>query len=378
MLRSSVLCFPMALHGTLHRPVRPSSYLRYQSTVSELRRKLDLRKVRHKHVKKKSELVELVSLNKTGVMRFDRSNDVGGLFGLLDDDIESERIAKPATTFADIGGNAAAKEALLDVLDARRDVDRYTRLGARPPTGTLLHGPPGTCKTMLARAFANEAGLNFICASGSEFIEIYGGSGPKGVRMLLDQARRNRPCAVFIDEIDSCGGRRSAGASAIEDDIYRTMSQERDNTLNQLLAEMDGFVRDPEVLVLAATNRLETLDPALLRSGRFDRKVLVALPDDNARAEIFASHAQQLLLSCDLIELSSTIAHATSGMNGADLELIANEAALLAARNRADAVEETHFEAVVDRLVSDGAFQAAKRLREALNDPHAMCSGNMV
>ena len=197
--------------------------------------------------------------------------------------------------------------------------------------------------------------------------------------MLFDQARRNRPCAVFIDEIDSCGGRRSAGASAIEDDIYRTMSQERDNTLNQLLAEMDGFVRDPEVLVLAATSRLETLDPALLRSGRFDRKVLVALPDDNARAEIFASHAQQLLLRCDLSELSSTIAHATSGVNGADLELIANEAALLAARNRADAVEETHHaEAMVDRLVSDGAFQAAKRLREALNEPHEMCSGNMV
>ena len=160
MLRSSVLRFPMALHGTLHRPVRPSSYLRYQSTVSELRRELDLLGVRHKHVKKKSELVELVSLNKTGVMRFDRSNPLAS--SALD-----VPTAKSATTFADIGGNAAAKEALLGVLDARRDVDRYTRLGACPLTGTLLHGPPGTGKTMLARAFANEAGLNFICASAS-------------------------------------------------------------------------------------------------------------------------------------------------------------------------------------------------------------------
>jgi len=250
--------------------------------------------------------------------------------------------------FGDVGGNHEAKQSLTDFLELRRDAPLAKKLGARAPAGAVLYGPPGTGKTLLARAFAAESDMSFVAATGSGFIEVYGGSGPKAVRALFNEARKKRPCVIFIDEIDSCGAQRSTTH-------HDAMDQERDNTLNQLLSEMDGFVNEPDIMVLAATNRLDVLDPALLRAGRFDRKIPVQLPGSQALEDIFVLYASKLHVTtdCELSKVAGTVALACCDRTGADMELVANEAALLAFRERVDAVDASHFAAAVDLVMEE-------------------------
>ena len=227
-------------------------------------------------------------------------------------------------TFADVAGADEEKEELAEVVDFLKDPSRYTQLGARIPKGVLLVGPPGTGKTLLARAVAGEAGCSYLSISGSDFVELYVGVGASRVRDLFDEAKKKSPAIVFIDEIDAVGRQRGTGLGGGHD--------EREQTLNQLLVEMDGFASNEGVIVLAATNRADILDPALLRPGRFDRQIYVGLPDIKGREEILRVHARNKPLAED-VDLH-TIAQATAGFTGADLENLLNEAALLSARER--------------------------------------------
>ena len=225
-------------------------------------------------------------------------------------------------SFSDVAGAQEEKEELAEVVDFLRQPDQYTKLGARIPKGVLLVGPPGTGKTLLARAVAGEAGCQFLSISGSDFVELYVGVGASRVRDLFDQAKKNSPAIVFIDEIDAVGRQRGTGLGGGHD--------EREQTLNQLLVEMDGFAANEGVVVLAATNRADVLDPALLRPGRFDRQIYVGLPDIKGREDILKVHAKGKPLSED-VDLRK-LARGTAGFTGADLENLINEAALLAAR----------------------------------------------
>ena len=225
-------------------------------------------------------------------------------------------------TFEDVAGADEEKEELQEIVDFLKDPDKFLSLGARIPKGVLLVGPPGTGKTLLAKAVAGEAGVQFLSISGSDFVELYVGVGASRVRDLFDQAKKDSPAIVFIDEIDAVGRQRGAGLGGGHD--------EREQTLNQLLVEMDGFGSNEGVVVLAATNRVDILDPALLRPGRFDRQVYVGLPDIKGREEILKVHAKGKPMAED-VSLPE-VARATSGFTGADLENLMNEAALLAAR----------------------------------------------
>ena len=227
-------------------------------------------------------------------------------------------------TFADVAGADEEKEELAEVVDFLRQPAQYTQLGARIPKGMLLVGPPGTGKTLLARAVAGEAGCQYLSISGSDFVELYVGVGASRVRDLFDQAKKSAPAIVFIDEIDAVGRQRGTGLGGGHD--------EREQTLNQLLVEMDGFASNEGVIVLAATNRADILDPALLRPGRFDRQIYVGLPDIKGREEILRVHARNKPLAED-VDLH-TVAQATVGFTGADLENLLNEAALLSAREK--------------------------------------------
>ena len=229
---------------------------------------------------------------------------------------------KKKVTFADVAGADEEKEELKEVIDFLKNPRKYIELGARIPKGILLVGPPGTGKTLLAKAVAGEAGVPFFSISGSDFVEMFVGVGAARVRDLFDQAKRNAPCVVFIDEIDAVGRHRGAGLGGGHD--------EREQTLNQLLVEMDGFGTNEGIIVMAATNRPDILDPALLRPGRFDRQIVVNVPDAKAREEILKVHARNKPLGPD-VDLSQ-IAKITAGFTGADLENLLNEAALLAAR----------------------------------------------
>lgn len=247
------------------------------------------------------------------------------------------------TTFKDVAGVDEAKTELVEIVEFLKTPDRFTQIGARIPKGVLLVGPPGTGKTLLAKAVAGEAGVSFFSISGSEFVELFVGAGAARVRDLFEQAKKQAPCIVFIDELDAIGKSRSSGMYGGND--------EREQTLNQLLTEMDGFaVGDGTVIVLAATNRPESLDPALLRPGRFDRQVLVDRPDLLGRKEILEIHAQKVKLGAD-VDLRA-IATRTPGFAGADLANLVNEAALLAARIRRETVAQADFAEAIERVVA--------------------------
>ena len=244
-------------------------------------------------------------------------------------------------TFADVAGADEAKQELEETIDFLKDPAKFSRLGGRLPKGVLLVGPPGTGKTLLARAVAGEAERPFFQMSGSDFVEMFVGVGASRVRDLFEQGKAHAPCLIFVDEIDAVGRHRGAGLGGGHD--------EREQTLNALLVEMDGFESNEGVILLAATNRPDVLDPALLRPGRFDRQVIVDFPDVKGREGILRVHAKKLPLSDD-VELS-LVARGTPGMSGADLENICNEAALLAARRDADKVTMVDFEQAKDKIM---------------------------
>ncbi|MBN1423871.1 ATP-dependent zinc metalloprotease FtsH [Candidatus Fermentibacteria bacterium] len=248
---------------------------------------------------------------------------------------------KPAITFADVAGAYEAKQELQEIVDFLKDPQRFRRLGGRIPKGALLLGPPGTGKTLLARAVAGEAGVSFFSMSGSDFVEMFVGVGASRVRDLFDQGKRHAPCIIFIDEIDAVGRHRGAGLGGGHD--------EREQTLNQLLVEMDGFESNDGVILLAATNRPDVLDPALLRPGRFDRQIVVDRPDVEERRLILEVHVKEVPLGLG-VDLA-TIARGTPGMAGADLANLVNEAALLAARRGKDEVSMAELEDSKDKIM---------------------------
>ena len=248
---------------------------------------------------------------------------------------------KRKTTFADVAGADEEKEELQEIVEFLKNPKKYNELGARIPKGVLLVGPPGTGKTLLARAVAGEAGVPFFSISGSDFVEMFVGVGASRVRDLFEQAKKNSPCIIFIDEIDAVGRQRGAGLGGGHD--------EREQTLNQLLVEMDGFGANEGVIMIAATNRPDILDPALMRPGRFDRQVMVGYPDIKGREEILKVHAKGKPIAPD-VELK-TIAKSTAGFTGADLENLLNEAALLAARRNLRAITMTEIEEATIKVV---------------------------
>ncbi|CAH8504440.1 unnamed protein product [Dicrocoelium dendriticum] len=245
--------------------------------------------------------------------------------------------------FADVAGCEEAKMEIIEFVNFLRNPARYEALGAKIPRGAVLKGPPGTGKTLLAKATAGEANVPFLSVSGSEFLEMFVGVGPKRVRDMFSTARSKAPCILFIDEIDAIGGKRSGGAFG---------HQERENTLNQLLVEMDGFTTQENVVVLAATNRIDILDPALLRPGRFDRQIYVSLPDIKGRASIFKVHLKRIKLADDAQLVARQMASRTPGFSGADIANVCNEAALIAAREDASNVNLGHFDKAIDRVVA--------------------------
>ena len=283
--------------------------------------------------------------------------------------IKNTNDEKRKTTFDDVAGADEEKEELEEIVEFLKAPDKYNKLGARIPKGVLLVGPPGTGKTLLARAVAGEAGVPFFSISGSDFVEMFVGVGASRVRDLFEQAKKNSPCIIFIDEIDAVGRQRGAGLGGGHD--------EREQTLNQLLVEMDGFGANEGVILIAATNRPDVLDPALMRPGRFDRQVIVSYPDINGREAILKVHARKKPLAPD-VKLK-TIAKTTAGFTGADLENLLNEAALLAARKNKKAItmeeiEEATIKVVVGaekktRVMSD----KEKKLTAYHEAGHAIC-----
>ena len=248
----------------------------------------------------------------------------------------------PTVTFEDVAGVDESKEELKEVVEFLREPQKFISLGARIPKGVLLVGPPGTGKTLLAKAVSGEAGVPFFSISGSEFVEMFVGVGASRVRDLFDQAKRHSPCIVFVDEIDAVGRQRGAGLGGSHD--------EREQTLNQMLVEMDGFDTDTNVIIMAATNRPDILDPALLRPGRFDRRVVLDRPDMRGREAILKVHVKGKPLAAD-IDLG-VMARATPGFVGADLENLVNEAAILAARRNKKTIGQPEFEEAIERVIA--------------------------
>jgi cell division protease FtsH len=252
-------------------------------------------------------------------------------------------------TFKDVAGVEEAREDVEEIIDFLRDTRKYLRVGGRIPKGVLLMGPPGTGKTLLARAIAGEAGVAFFSISGSDFVEMFVGVGASRVRDLFEQGKKNAPCIIFIDEIDAVGRHRGTGLGGGHD--------EREQTLNQLLVEMDGFESNDGVILIAATNRPDVLDPALLRPGRFDRRIIVGLPDVRGREAILKVHTRKVPID-DSVDLS-TVARGTPGFSGADLENLVNEAALMAARFGRDRVTEEDFDRAKDKVLMGSERKSA-------------------
>ncbi len=249
---------------------------------------------------------------------------------------------QPSVTFQDVAGVEEAKEELKEVVEFLREPEKFISLGARIPKGVLLVGPPGTGKTLLAKAVSGEAGVPFFSISGSEFVEMFVGVGASRVRDLFDQAKRHSPCIVFVDEIDAVGRQRGAGLGGSHD--------EREQTLNQMLVEMDGFDTDTNVIIMAATNRPDILDPALLRPGRFDRRVVLDRPDMRGREAILKVHTKGKPLAPD-VDLS-VLSRSTPGFVGADLENLVNEAAILAARRNKKLIDQPEMEEAIERVIA--------------------------
>jgi cell division protease FtsH len=249
---------------------------------------------------------------------------------------------QPSVTFEDVAGVDEAKEELQEVVEFLREPEKFISLGARIPKGVLLVGPPGTGKTLLAKAVSGEAGVPFFSISGSEFVEMFVGVGASRVRDLFDQAKRHSPCIVFVDEIDAVGRQRGAGLGGSHD--------EREQTLNQMLVEMDGFDTDTNVIIVAATNRPDILDPALLRPGRFDRRVVLDRPDMRGREAILKVHVKGKPLSTD-VDLG-VLSRSTPGFVGADLENLVNEAAILAARRNKKMIGQPEMEEAIERVIA--------------------------
>ena len=278
--------------------------------------------------------------------------------------------SKVTVIFSDVAGVDEAKEELAEVVEFLKYPEKFAALGARIPKGVLLVGPPGTGKTLLSRAVAGEAGVPFFSISGSEFVEMFVGVGASRVRDLFDQAKKNAPCIVFVDEIDAVGRQRGAGLGGSHD--------EREQTLNQILVEMDGFDTGTNVIVIAATNRPDILDPALLRPGRFDRKVILDAPDVKGREAILAVHAKGKPIADDV--LVPTLAKSTPGFSGADLANLVNEAAILAARRNKKIITMKEFEEAVDRVIagperkSRVMSEKEKRLTAYHEGGHTVCA----
>ena len=279
----------------------------------------------------------LMGRNKSG------AGSMGNIFSFGKSKARVIQGEQTGVTFNDVGGAGEAVTDLKEVTEFLKNPIHFQRLGGKMPKGVLLVGPPGTGKTLLARATAGEAGVQFFNLSGAEFVEMFVGVGASRVRDLFDQAKKSAPSIIFIDEIDAIGGRR-AGAGAIG------VHEEREQTLNQLLAEMDGFETARGVIVMAATNRPEILDPALLRPGRFDRQIMVELPDRQGRLEILTIHARLVTLGKD-VNLEA-VAQMTPGFSGADLANLVNEAALLASRHGKEAVDMADFDEAFERVVA--------------------------
>ncbi len=267
---------------------------------------------------------------------------VGGIFKFGKSKASLWTSDQPRVTFKDVAGCEEAKEELREVIDFLKNPKRFQRLGAKVPKGALLVGPPGTGKTLLARAVAGEAAVPFYSLSGADFVEMFVGVGASRVRDLFDQAKKSCPCIVFIDEMDAVGRQRGAGIGGGHD--------EREQTLNALLVEMDGFDNTQNVIVIAATNRPDVLDPALLRPGRFDRQIVVDVPDLKGRLGILKVHTKKVVINHRKVNLES-LAKGTPGMVGADIANVVNEAALLAARKRKRSIDMTDFEEAKDKVM---------------------------
>ncbi|WP_022670773.1 ATP-dependent zinc metalloprotease FtsH [Hippea alviniae] len=294
----------------------------------------------------------------------------GGLFGFGKGRFKVYLNEKPDVKFSDVAGAEEAKQEIQEIVEYLKDPQKYQRLGGRAPKGVLLVGAPGVGKTLFAKATAGEAGVPFISISGSEFIEMFVGVGASRVRDLFNEAKKLSPCIVFIDEIDTIG--KSRAMSSL------TSNDEREQTLNQLLAEMDGFDSSKGVIIMAATNRPEILDPALLRPGRFDRQIIVDKPDVKGREEIFKVHIKKIKIGGD-VDIKK-LAQMTPGLVGADIANIVNEAALLAARENADSVHMEHFEEAIERQIAglkkkNKVISEEEKKRVAYHESgHAICA----
>jgi cell division protease FtsH len=297
----------------------------------------------------------LLYLGYMALRSFRQSQQGGGIFGVGRSRAKLYTEERPSTTFADVAGADEAKADLQEEIEFLREPQRYATIGAHIPKGVLLVGPPGTGKTLLARAVAGEAGVPFFSASGTDFVELFVGVGASRVRDLFEQAMKNAPCIIFIDEIDAIGRTRS-GASAF------ASNDEREQTLEQLLVAMDGFESNQAVVVLAATNRPDVLDPALLRPGRFDRQITIDLPERRGREAILKIHTRNVPIAPD-VNLGD-LARVTPGFAGADLENLVNEAALAAARRESRQVSRQDFENALDKLLLGGKREALMDERE--------------
>src|SRR2546421_622246 len=270
------------------------------------------------------------------------------------------RDSSASVTWSDVAGAEEAKAELLEVVDFLRHPKRFERLGARVPKGILLYGPPGTGKTLLAKAVANESGAAFYSQSASAFVEMFAGLGASRIRRLFKDARKHAPSIVFIDELDAVGAARTGHG----------FNREQDQTLNQLLVELDGFGATDQVVVMGASNRIQDLDPALLRPGRFDRQMLVAPPDLAGREQILRVHTSGMPLAPD-VDLKS-IARQTAGLTGADLANISNEAAIFAGRRHLDTIGHDEFEAAMERVVAGLQQRKVVSEKEKRSLAHAM------